>query len=77
MPSAAAADSATTATSSGTAANVGGMTVKKFFAKSPGGAGTTEIFRGEGFVLLGSCSAASAILIINGIAGAPETNVEL
>ncbi len=75
VPSAAAADSATTATSSGTAANVGGMTVKKFFAKIPGGAGTTEIFRGEGFVLLGSCSAASAILIINGIAGAPETNV--
>ena len=51
------------------------MTVKKFFAKIPGGAGTTEIFRGEGFVLRGSCSAASAILILSGIAGAPETNV--
>ena len=73
VPSAATADTAAKATS---ADSVGGMTVKKFFAKVPvGGGTTTEIFRGNGFVLLGGCSATSALLVLNGIAGAPETNV--
>jgi hypothetical protein len=75
VPSAAAADSATSATTATTAGSVGGLTVKKFFAKVPVGTPTAEIFRGDGFVLLGGCSAANAILITNGIAGAPETNV--
>jgi hypothetical protein len=75
VPSAAAADSATTATTASNANAVGGMTVKKFFAKVPVGTPTAEIFRGEGFVLLGGCSAMNALLVLNGIAGAPETNV--
>jgi hypothetical protein len=74
VPSAAAADSATTATTASNANAVGGMTVKKFFAKVPVGTPTAEIFRGEGFVLNGGCSAANAILVLNGIAGGPETN---
>ena len=72
VPSATAADSATQATSAGA---VGGMTVKKFFVKVPVGAPLAEIFRGEGYVLLGGCSATSALLVLNGVAGAPETNV--
>ncbi|HEX2415725.1 MAG TPA: hypothetical protein VHJ37_10975 [Thermoleophilaceae bacterium] len=75
VPSAAIADSATTAQSAATAGNVGGLTVRKFFAKVPSGGATTEIFRGSGFVLRGGCSATSAILLVNGIAGAPEANV--
>jgi hypothetical protein len=75
VASAAAADTATSATSATTAANVGGMTVKKFFAKVPAGSPTAEIFRGQAFVLLGGCSATNALLVLNGVAGAPETNV--
>lgn len=77
VPSATAADTATSATTAGTAGSagsVGGLTVKKFFAKAPPSAPAAEIFRGEGFVLLGGCSATSAILLLNGIAGGPETN---
>jgi hypothetical protein len=71
VPSAAAADQATTATS---ADSIGGTTVKKFFAKVPVGAPTGEIFRGQGFSLLGGCTAANALLVLTGVAGAPETN---
>ncbi len=80
VPSATSADSATTATNATSATNalsaatVGGMTVKKFFAKVPTGTPAAEIFRGEGFVLQGGCSATSAQLVLNGIAGGPATN---
>jgi hypothetical protein len=78
VPSAAAADSATTATSASsaaTASNVGGLTLKKFFAKVAVGAPTTEVFRGSGFTLRGGCSAAGvAALTLTGLAGAPATN---
>ena len=71
VPSATSADTAASATSAGA---VGGFTVKKFFAKVAPGAAAAEIFRGTGFVLLGGCTATDAVLILNGIAGAPETN---
>jgi hypothetical protein len=71
VASAVAADRAASATSADT---VSGMSVRKFFAKVPVGAPTAEILRGAGFVLLAGCSAANAVLILNGVAGAPETN---
>jgi hypothetical protein len=74
VPSAGAADSATSATSATSADTVGGLTVKRFFAKVPVGASTAEIFRGQGFSLEGGCTAANAVLILTGIAGGPETN---
>jgi hypothetical protein len=75
VASATRADAAASAASATTAGSVGGMTVKKFFAKVPPGTAATEIFRGQGFVLLGGCSATDALLILNGVAGGPETNV--
>jgi hypothetical protein len=75
VASAANADRAASAASATTAGSVGGMTVKKFFAKVPMGTSDSVIFRGQGFVLLGGCSATNASLILNGVAGAPETNV--
>jgi hypothetical protein len=81
VPSATIADSATTATNATNATNaqsaasVGGMTVKKFFAKVAVGAPTAEIFRGNGFALLGGCGGAGPILNLNGITGVPQTNV--
>jgi hypothetical protein len=74
VASATRADAAASAASATTAGSVGGMTVKKFFAKVPPGTAATEIFRGQGFVLLGGCSATDALLVLNGVAGAPETN---
>jgi hypothetical protein len=71
VPSAAAADTATSANNANT---VGGMSVKKIFVKQGVGTGVTEIFRGDGFALEASCSAAEAGLQLDGIAGAPETN---
>jgi hypothetical protein len=75
VPSAAAADTATSATTATNAGSVGGLTVRKFFAKVPVGTPIAEIFRGEAFVLLGGCSVTSALLVLNGIAGSPEANV--
>jgi hypothetical protein len=75
VASAAAADRAASAASATTAGSVGGMTIKKFFAKVPVGTSDSVIFRGQGFVLLGGCSATNASLMLNGVAGAPETNV--
>jgi hypothetical protein len=74
VASAAAADRATRADAAAAADTVGGLTVRKFFAKVPVGAPTGEIFRGNGFVLLGGCTAANAVLVLNGVAGGPETN---
>ena len=67
VPSAAQADNATT---------VGGMTVQKFFAKPPPGTAAAEVLRTSTFVLEAGCSAGGfPILQIEGIAGAPPTNV--
>jgi hypothetical protein len=71
VPSAAAAD---TAASAGNAATVGGMSVRKIFAKQGVGTALTEIFRGDGFALEAGCSAAEAVLQLDGIAGGPETS---
>jgi hypothetical protein len=68
VPSAATADSATTA------ASVGGMSVRKIFVKQPPGTAAAEIFRGDGFVLEAGCTATEAVLQLDGIAGAPETS---
>ena len=68
VPSATAADTATTATL------VGGLGVKKFFVKQPDPTATVEIFRGDGFVIESGCNG-DPILQIDGIAGGPATNV--
>jgi hypothetical protein len=67
--------SATNADSAATATTVAGMSVKKFFAKPPSGAGVTEIFRGDGFALEAGCPGGAPALQIDGVAGAPATNV--
>jgi hypothetical protein len=72
VPSAAAAD---TAASAGNANTVGGMSVAKFFAKQDNGTAPTEVFRGQGFVIEAGCQAGNAVLQLDGIAGAPTTNV--
>jgi hypothetical protein len=74
VPSAATADSAGIAFSAGNANTVGGMSVRKIFAKQAVGTGVTEIFRGDGFALEASCSGAAAGLQLDGVAGAAETN---
>jgi len=71
VPSAVAADTAASATNAGT---VGGMSVRKIFVKQAVGTGLTEILRGDGFALEAGCSAAEAVLQLDGIAGAPETS---
>jgi hypothetical protein len=69
VPLAANADSAATATT------VAGMSVRKFFAKPPSGAGVAEIFRGDGFALEAGCPGGVPALRINGVAGSPAANV--
>jgi hypothetical protein len=68
VPSAATADSATTA------ANVGGMSVRKIFVKQANGTAPVEVFRGEGFVVEAGCQGGDPVLQLDGIAGAPPTN---
>jgi hypothetical protein len=68
VPSAAAAD---TATSAGT---VGGMSVRKVFIKQPNGTAPVEVFRGDGFALEAGCQGSDPVLQLDGIAGAPATN---
>jgi hypothetical protein len=64
------------ATQADSAAAVGGMTVQKFFAKPAPGTAAAEILRTSTFVLEAGCSGAGfPILQIEGLAGAPATNV--
>jgi hypothetical protein len=63
------------ATQADSAGSLGGMTVKKFFAKPANGTPAAEIFRGEGFVIEAGCTAGLPRLQLDGIAGAPATNV--
>ena len=72
VPSAATADTANSATS---AANVGGLTVRKLFVKQAPGTAPTEVLRGDGYSLVAGCEAATAVLRITGVAGGPATNV--
>jgi hypothetical protein len=69
VPSAATAD---TATSAGT---VGGMSVRKIFIKQANGTAPVEVFRGEGFLIEAGCQGGNPVLQVDGIAGAPLTNV--
>jgi hypothetical protein len=69
VPSATAADSATTA------ATVGGLRVQKFFVKPASGAAAAEIFRGDGFAIEAGCPGGAPVLRVDGIAGAPATNL--
>jgi hypothetical protein len=79
VPSATSADtatSATSATSAGNASTVGGLTVRKFFAKQPINTPSTEIFRGDTFIIRAGCNAGAAPdLQIDGLPGAPPTNL--
>jgi hypothetical protein len=81
VPNAAAADTAGTAgtaTSAGNASTVGGLAVRKFFAKQVPGTAATEIFRGDAFVIRAGCNAAQdPILQIDGLAGAPAANLSV
>lgn len=70
VPSATAADTATTATS------VGGFTVRKFFVKHPDPTAAVEVFRGDGFVIESGCNS-DPILRIDGVPGGPATNVTI
>jgi hypothetical protein len=79
VPTAANADSAGTAgtaTSAGNAATVGGLAVRKFFAKQAPGTTATEIFRGDTFIVRAGCLAGGdPIMQIDGLAGAPAANL--
>jgi hypothetical protein len=71
VPTAATAD---TATSAGNAGTVNGMSVRKVFVKQPNATAPVEVFRGEGFVLEAGCQGGDPVLQLDGIAGAPATN---
>jgi hypothetical protein len=79
VPSATSADtaaSATTAANAASAATVGGMSMRKLFSKPAPGTGATEIFRGDAFILRAGCTGAGVpVLQIDGLPGAPPTNV--
>jgi hypothetical protein len=76
VPSATAADTAASATSAQSASTVGGLTVRKFFAKQPLGAAASEIFRGDTFVIRAGCTVAGdPMLQLDGLAGVPPTNL--
>ena len=73
---AASADTAASATSAQNASTVGGLAVRKFFAKQPPGTAAAEIFRGDTFVIRAGCSGGGdPILQLDGLAGAPATNL--
>ena len=69
VPSATAADTATTAGS------VGGLRVQKFFAKPASGSAVTEVFRGAAFAIEAGCPIGDPVLQVDGLAGAPATNL--
>jgi hypothetical protein len=76
VPSATSADSAASAGSASNASTVGGMAVRKFFAKPAPGTAATEVFRGDTFVIRAGCQAGgNPILQIDGLPGAPPTNL--
>jgi hypothetical protein len=69
VPSATQADSATAA------GTVGGLRVQKFFAKPASGTAAVEVFRGDAFAIEAGCPAGDPVLQIDGIAGAPASNL--
>jgi hypothetical protein len=69
VPTATQADSAAAATT------VGGLRVQKFFAKPVSGAAVGEVFRGDAFAIEAGCPAGDPVLQIDGIAGAPASNL--
>jgi hypothetical protein len=78
VASATAADTAASATSAGNANTVGGLAVRKFFAKQPANTAATEVFRGDTFIIRAGCNAlGDPILQIDGLAGAPSTNLSV
>lgn len=79
VPSAASADTAAaavSATSAGNASTVGGLAVRKFFAKQPVNTPASEVLRGDAFILRAGCNAGgNPILQIDGLPGGPSTNL--
>jgi hypothetical protein len=76
VASATAADTAGSAASAGNANTVGGLAVRKFFAKQPPGTAATEVLRGDTFIIRAGCNAGmNPILQIDGLPGAPPTNL--
>jgi hypothetical protein len=74
--SATSADTAASATSAGNANTVGGMSVRKFFAKPAPSTPSTEVFRGAMFIVRAGCNAGgNPTLVIDGLPGAPPTNL--
>jgi hypothetical protein len=66
------------AAEAGTAAislTVNGTSVKKVFIKQPNGTVPVEVFRGDGFLIEAGCQGSNPVLRVDGIAGAPATNV--
>jgi hypothetical protein len=68
VPSAALADTATSAGS------VGGVTLRKFAVKRGSSAPVAEIVRGPGFALEAGCTATQVEVQLDGVAGGPETH---
>jgi hypothetical protein len=72
VPSATQADSAATATT------VGGIGVRRFFAKPAPGATVAEVLRSSGFAIEAGCTAGGdAVLRLDQLAGSPATNASL
>jgi hypothetical protein len=63
------------ATQADSAGTVGGQRVQKFFATPASGAAAVEVFRGDAFAIEAGCPGGDPILRIDGIAGAPATNL--
>jgi hypothetical protein len=74
VPSATAADSATSATNAST---VGGMSVQKIASKQASGAGLTAIYSNAYFAIEAGCAGGSADARVVGVAGGPETNASV
>jgi len=75
--SAAAADSATSATTAASADRVGGLSLRKLFVKQAVGTAATEVQSGPGYVLEAGCSAAGGVLRLRGASGATTTTVNV
>jgi hypothetical protein len=76
VPQAARADTAMAASTAVTATSIGGLSLRKLFAKQATGTAAVEILRGEGFTVRAGCSGVGGIsLQIDGLPGGPATNV--
>src|SRR5215207_4103114 len=77
VPSAAAADSATSAKTAASADSVGGLSLRKLFVKQAVGTAATAVQSGPAYVLEAGCAPAGGVLRLRGSSGATTTTVNV